>query len=30
VMRAGKTAAAATGVRYVVNEIRPRVGVVTY
>jgi len=30
VMRAGKTAAAVTGVRYVVNEIRPRVGVVTY
>ena len=30
VMRAGRTAAGVNGVKYVVNEIRPRVGVVTY
>ena len=30
VMRAGRTAAAVNGVRYVVNEIRPKVGAVTY
>ena len=30
VMRAGRTAASVNGVKYVVNEIRPRVGVVTY